>query len=136
MLRNQRGMSLVEIMIVLTIIASVAAMVVTNVNSQLKKADIKQTKIIIKEISKALDMYYTDCNNYPTTDEGLNALLEDPGSCRDWGPDPYLSKMPEDAWGNELIYEVDGGSFILISLGADKREGGSAENKDINSQEL
>lgn len=136
MLRNQKGMSLVEIMVVLAIIASVATFIITNVTGNLKKANIRQAKILIKEVSKALDMYYTDCGNFPSTDKGLGALVEDPGDCSDWGPDPYIKKIPKDPWNNELFYEVDGGSYILISLGADRREGGSAENKDISSEDL
>lgn len=135
MIRNQKGMSLVEILITLTIIAIAGTLTVTAVTSRLKSAKIKQAKILISELSKGLDMYYGDCTSYPTTDQGLNALIEDPGAdCPDWGPDPYLKKVPKDSWNKDFIYEEENGSYFLMSLGSDGREGGSGDAKDITNE--
>ena len=84
-------------------------------------------------MGKALDMYYTDCGSYPS---GLDGLVSGGGDCENWGPDPYMKKVPRDPWGTDFIYEVDGGSYILISLGQDRREGGDGFGKDISSEDL
>ncbi len=133
---KQTGMTLVEIMIVLVIIAGLASVLITQVNSQLKKARVNEAKILIKEMGKSLDMYLADCGNYPEPDVGLDELIEDSGSCSNWGPDPYLKRLPKDPWNSDLVYDVDGGDYILVSLGADRREGGSGFDKDISSDDL
>lgn len=137
-LKNSQGMTLLEIMIVLVILGGIATVLVTNVTSSLKRAKIKQARIQIGEIGKSLDMYFTDCGQYPDSDAGLEALVQEPedGSCTDWGPDPYVKRTPKDPWGNAFGYEADGGSFVLVSYGADRREGGSGESKDISSEDL
>lgn len=137
MLRNRKGMTLLEIMIVLAILATLIGILASKVTGRLKAANVKQAKIQIAEISKALDLYYTDCNSqYPSSSEGLNALVTQSSSCTQWGPDPYLKKLPKDPWGTPYIYESNGGSYTIISLGADKKEGGTNENADINSQDI
>lgn len=134
-LRNKKGMTLLEIMIVLVILGGLIAILATQVTSRLKKAKIRQAQIQISEYGKALDMYFTDCNSYPTTEEGLGALVTAPGSCSNWGPDPYLKKVNKDPWGGEFVYETAGNNYILKSLGADRREGGTGENADVSSEQ-
>ena len=124
---NDKGMTLVEIMIVLIILGIIAGASITMIQSQLKKAKMKQARIAIGELGKSLDLYYTDCGNYPTTDEGLNALIEAPSSCSEWGPDAYVKKIPKDPWNRDYIYEADNGSYLILSLGSDGREGGSTK---------
>ena len=136
MLRNRRGMTLLEIMIVLAILASLIGVLASQINLRLKKAKINQAKIQIGELGKALDMYYTDCNAYPSASEGLQALVTQPSNCSQWGPDSYIKKMPKDPWGTDFVYESQGNTYTLISMGADKKEGGSGENADISSQDL
>lgn len=135
-LNKQKGMTLVEIMIVLVIIAGLASVLITQVNSQLKKARVNEAKILIKEIGKSLDMYSADCGNYPDASDGLYELIEDSGACSNWGPDPYLKRLPKDPWNNDLLYDIDGGDYILVSLGADRREGGEGFNEDISSDDI
>jgi len=135
-IRNQKGMTLLEIMIVLAIVASLIGVLATQINSRMKKAKINQAKIHIGELGKALDMYYTDCNSYPTTAEGLGALVTQPSTCAQWGPDPYLKRAPKDPWGGDYIYESQGNNYNIISLGADKKEGGSGDGADISSADL
>jgi general secretion pathway protein G len=87
----------------------------------------------MSEIQKALDMFYTDCAFYPDTAQGIKALVEAPNNCSNWGPDPYLKNMPKDPWGSDFVYENEGGTPVLISLGKDRREGGSGLDADISS---
>lgn len=135
-LRDNRGMTLVEIMIVIAIIGSLMAILGNQVMGRLRSAKISQAKIQIGEISKALDMYYTACNSYPTTEEGLQALVTKPASCNSWGPEPYLKKLSKDPWNGDFIYESQGNTFIIRALGSDKREGGSGDAADISSENL
>jgi general secretion pathway protein G len=135
MIRNNKGMTLLEIMIVLMILGSLAVILVNQVMGRLKTAKIRQAKIQISEYGKALDMYYTDCNSYPSNEEGLNALMQAPASCTSWGPDPYLKKLNNDPWNHPFIYENTGNGYLLKSLGADGREGGTGENADISSDQ-
>ena len=133
---DRRGMTLIEIMIVLLILGSIAALLGVNVAGEMKKAKKRQAVILINSLSQALSSYYTDCGSYPSTEEGLQALVERTASCDSWGPEPYLEKnVPKDPWKMDFIYEQDGSRFVLISLGADKREGGEGFDADISSED-
>ena len=127
-LKNKRGMTLVEIMIVLAIIGSIAALLLPRVTGGLDKSKVKEAGIQLSQISQALQLYYTDCGKYP---ESLQGLVEADASCNNWGPEAYLKKAPKDPWQNDFVYELEGGNFMLKSLGKDKREGGSGFDKDI-----
>jgi len=139
-LKNQRGMTLLEIMIVLVILGSMATILVTQVSKNLAKSRVQQAKILISEVGKALDQFNTDCGFYPTTDQGLQALVTAPAggrTCSNWGPEAYLKKLPKDPWRNDLIYTCnDGQHYIIKSLGADGKEGGDGLNADISSEDL
>ncbi len=128
---NERGMTLIEIMIVLVILAGIGGILITQVTGSLKKSKIKNAQILISELGKTLDTYYTDCGSYP---DDLDALVTDPGSCSNWGPEPYLKKVPKDPWNNDFVYEPSGSSYELISLGEDGEEGGDGHSKDISSE--
>lgn len=132
---NQKGMTLLEIMIVLAILGGLIAVLATQVQGRLKASKIKQARIQIAEYGKALDQYFTDCNQYPTNEEGLNALMTAPSSCTNWGPDPYLKKLTKDPWNGDFIYESSGNNYVLRSLGSDKREGGTGDAADISSDQ-
>ena len=136
MTSNQRGMTLIEIMVVLAILGGLATVLIGQVMNRLGSANIRQAKIQISEYVKNLDMYYTDCGTYPTSEEGLKALVEAPASCSNWGPESYIKNVNPDPWRNELVYESNGGDFVLKSLGKDRREGGSGEAADISSEDL
>lgn len=134
MIRNAKGMTLIEIMIVMAILVGLIAVLATQVTGQQKKAKIRQAKIQISEYGKALDLYFTDCNQYPSSEEGLNALIQQPSSCTNWGPDPYLKKVDADPWGAPYVYESQGQNYTLKSYGADKREGGTGHNQDLSNE--
>jgi general secretion pathway protein G len=135
MVKNERGMTLVEIMVVLAIIGGLIGVLATQVNKQFKKARVKEARIQISEIGKSLDLYLTDCGSYPTTDQGLQALVEQPSDCKNWGPEAYLKKVPTDPWGSPFVYEAHGNAYTLKSLGDDKREGGTGTAADISNED-
>lgn len=129
-LRNAHGMTLVEILIVLTIIGGLFALIGSKVSDQYNKANVKGTRILMGQVAGALNVYSTDCNKLPST---LDALVKNPGEseCADWSA-PYLKeKQIKDAWGNSFIYQANEGEFTLKSLGRDNREGGTGFNKDL-----
>jgi general secretion pathway protein G len=135
-LKNVRGMSLVEIMIVIVIMGTIAALVGRNVISQFEKSKVKTTQLQMDSIKTALQDYYLDNGTYPTTEQGLLALVEKPTSAPEpasYSPDGYLKgkTVPKDAWGKEFIYESDGASYALLSYGKDAKEGGEGYALDI-----
>lgn len=132
---DEKGMTLLEIMIVLVILGSLMGILAQQVQGRLKKAKITQTKIQISEYGKSLDQYFTDCNQYPSTEEGLNALIAAPSSCPNWGPDPYLKKIAKDQWNGDFIYESTGNNYVLKSLGSDRKEGGTGDAQDLSSEQ-
>ncbi len=129
---NRKGMTLIEIMIVLAIIAGISALLLPRMQGATDKAKVKETKIHMGQLSNALQMYYTDCNKYPQTLEGLTKA--DP-NCSNWGPEPYI-KVIKDRWDHDYVYEVNGGEYHLKSLGKDGREGGSGYDTDITLEDL
>lgn len=135
LVRNEKGMTLLEIMIVLVILGGLIAILATQVQGRLKKAKIRQAQIQIAEYGKSLDMYFTDCNNYPSTEEGLSALVTAPSTCSNWGPDPYIKKVNKDPWGGDFVYELNGNNYVLKSLGSDRREGGTGDAADVSSDQ-
>lgn len=133
LLKNRRGMTLIEIMIVLAIIGSIAALLLPNITGQLDKSKVKETRIQMTQIVNALSMYYTDCGKYPQSLEGLTKA---DANCGNWGPQPYYTKKLTDPFGNEFVYELNGAEYSLKSLGKDGREGGSDFAKDISLDDL
>jgi general secretion pathway protein G len=130
-------MTLIEIMVVIAIIGGLMAVLGTKVIGKLEKSRVSNAKIQMKEIQKQLDLYNTDCGNYPTTEQGLQALMQSPGdACANWGPEPYIAKEPKDPWNRPFIYESDGSTVSLKSLGKDRKEGGDGNDKDINLEEI
>lgn len=132
-LRNSRGMTLLEIMIVLSIVGALFALLLPRITGSLNKSNVNKTKIAMGQVISALNLYYTDCGKYPAA---LENLVTADGSCSNWGPEAYVKSMPRDAWGTEFTYSIDGNNFVVKSLGADRREGGDGYNKDITSEDL
>ena len=136
---NQRGMTLIEIMIVIAIIAGLMAVLGTTANDKLQKSRQSQSKIAIKQLATALENYNLDCNTYPTTEQNWNALVTSPGAdaCPNWGPNPYIKNIKEakDAWGRPFLYESDGATFVIRSLGRDGKESGTGYDLDLSSED-
>ncbi len=135
---KNKGLTLIELMVVITIIALVGAVVGPAVMKQLDKAKTKTTRLQIEDFGAALDMYYMDNGHYPRSEEGLNALVQAPAGQEDWNG-PYLKKkkIPKDPWKFEYHYDSPGqnGAYDLYSYGADNAPGGEKEDADIVSWE-
>jgi len=133
---NERGFTLVEMLVVITIIALIMALVGPRVLNYLTDAKIKTARIQISSLENALDLYYLDANRYPTTSEGLRALIERPGGTVVW-TGPYLKgdAVPNDPWGRPYVYRSPGehGTYDIMSYGADGQEGGAGSDADITS---
>lgn len=130
------GVTLIEMMVVLVIIAVVAAMVVPNVIGRPDEARVTVAKTDLRTIAGALEIYRLDNRTYPSTAQGLEALVERPTTPPEpvsWASGGYLSAMPQDPWGGAYVYRSPGQAtaFDLISLGADGQPGGDGVNADI-----
>lgn len=135
--RGEAGYSLLEVLIVLTIIALVAALVGPRLMAQLDRSKVTAARVQIRSLSSSLETMRIDLGRYPSAQEGLALLVTAPRGGRDQGAwqGPYLdSDVPADPWGGEYVYEAprDGGARPVIkSLGADGREGGTGLDADI-----
>ena len=133
------GFTLIEVMMVVLIIGLLLAVVVPNMWGSVDKARVTMTKQGMHRISTALEMYRMHNTHYPSTEQGLAALVAKPGGFpepKNWGPEPYLPKLPLDPWDNEFVYAADDRSFEIISLGQDGVEGGDDLNADILFSEI
>lgn len=131
-LKNNVGMTLMEILIVMAILGAVMAVLTPMVMSRLDKSKVGSTKLAMNQIVQAIGIYYGDCGHYPKSLDGLYKADPD---CSNWGPDPYLKKEIKDAWNNSFVYSVEGSNYTLKSLGKDGREGGEGTAKDITNEE-
>jgi general secretion pathway protein G len=133
---GNRGMTLIEILVVLTLIGIVMGIVGGNYLGQGEKAKAKAAKIEIEQIGQTLDLFRLEVGRYPTTQEGLQALITAPTGVANWnGPYWKKSTLPKDPWTNEYKYASPGqhGAYDLWSYGADGKEGGEGTDKDITS---
>lgn len=134
-LRKQTGFTLIEIMVVVVILAVLAGLVLPQVTGQSDKARVKTTETALSATSNAIDMFRVDNGRYPTTQEGLKALITPPQGAKNWPDGGYVKGgMPKDGWDNELQYVApgtEGRAYDLFSLGADGQEGGEDVNADI-----
>ncbi len=134
----QRGFTLIEIMVVVVIIGLLAAIVAPNLIGNIDKAAVTRTKGDIRSIETALNLYRLDNFRYPTTDQGLQALVTNPGeaTARNWKP--YLNSVPSDPWSNtyQYLYPGQQREFDLFSYGADGQEGGEDIDADIGNWNL
>ena len=135
LLLNKKGLSLIEILIVVGILAFIMTVVFRGVNERAKKAKIGKAKLLIGSIEHAMEEFNLDCGYYP---ESLEDLVLAPPDCEEWGPGPYFKngKVPKDPWNQDFQYEYDeeSGNYVITSFGADRKPGGSGKfNKDISS---
>jgi general secretion pathway protein G len=132
------GMTLIEILVVLVLIGIVMGIVGGNFIQRGEKAKRDAAKIEIGQIGQTLDLFKLEIGRYPTTQEGLQALITQPSGVTNWnGPYWKKSTLPKDPWTNEYHYASPGqhGAYDLWSYGADGKEGGDGANKDITSWE-
>ena len=134
--RSELGFTLVEILVVITIIALVMSLVGPRVLNYLGESKVKAAKIQIESLASAVELYYLDTGQYPSSSEGLNSLLLRPGNVTGWNG-PYLkgNGVPSDPWGKPYLYRAPGqnGAYDISSLGADGLQGGTGAAADIVS---
>ncbi|MGM0450397.1 MAG: type II secretion system major pseudopilin GspG [Pseudomonadota bacterium] len=134
---RSRGFTLIEIMVVMVILGLLVALVAPNIMGRGDEARVTAAEAQLRNISSALDLYRLDNSHYPSTEQGLDALVEKPSGSpepKNWNPDGYMNSIPKDPWGNEYQYVQPGseGPYDLYSYGADGREGGDGVNADIS----
>jgi len=134
--RSKSAFTLIELMIVIVILGLLAAMIMPNLTGKGEEAKRKLVCVQMKSIyNGALDMFKVDNSSYPTTEEGLEALVKnpDPQKYPNYSPSGYFkdNKIPKDSWRRNFIYMNNDGKVELVSLGADGKEGGTKEAADI-----
>ncbi len=140
-LGSKSGFTLIEIMVVIIILGILVGLIVPRLMEEPEKARVLKARMQIESLSTALKKYKLDHGDYPTTEQGLQALVEQPsiGKIPQKYPEKgYLPKIPKDPWGNDYIYISPGehDDFDIVSYGADGEEGGEDKNEDIQSWEF
>lgn len=143
LLNDKRGFTLIEIMVVMVILGILAGLIVPRIMDRPEEARRTKATIQIQSIEQALKLYKLDNGLYPTTEQGLQALVEPPSVgrlARKWRDGGYLEKgkVPPDPWGNDFVYISPGlhGDFDLMSYGPDGEPGGEGNDADINNWEI
>ncbi len=132
------GFTLLEIMVVVVILGILAALVAPNVIRRIDDANVTKAKQDIRAFETALNLYRMDCFRYPTTDQGLEALVKQPSdpNLRCWKQGGYVRSLQKDPWGNDYAYispGTRGGDYDLYTLGADNQPGGEGPDADIGN---
>jgi general secretion pathway protein G len=140
---DQRGFTLIEIMVVIVILGILAGLIIPRIMGRPEEARRMKARIQLESLETALKLYKLDNGNYPSTEQGLQALVEAPTVGvlpRAWRKGGYLEKgkVPMDPWGNEYVYLSPGlhGDYDLTSYGSDRQPGGEDKDRDVNSWEL
>jgi general secretion pathway protein G len=140
---DYRGFTLIELMVVIVILGILAGLIVPRIMGRPEEAKQLKAKMQIESLETALKLYKLDNGMYPDTEQGLQALVEQPETGtipKKWRKNGYLDKgrLPKDPWGNEFIYLSPGahGEYDIISYGADGVPDGEDKNKDINNWEI
>lgn len=140
---SERGFTLIELMVVIVILGILAGLIIPRIMGRPEEARRMKARVQMESIETALKLYKLDSGSYPTTEQGLQALVEAPAVgelAKNWRKGGYLEKgkVPKDPWDNEYVYLSPGlqGDFDLVSYGKDGQPGGEDENEDINSWEL
>jgi general secretion pathway protein G len=136
--KNRYGFTMIELMAMLIIIGLLATLVVTKVATKIDQARVTTTKANLKLLHNAVNQFKMDTGRFPTEEEGLMALIEQPSDVTRYEPGGYLetTEIPKDGWGNDFIYELSpetGKPFVIKSLGADGEEGGEDNDADLYS---
>ena len=130
----QSGFTLIEILVVVVILGILAAVVVPQIMGRPDTARVQAARTDIKSLASALDVYRLDNFQYPSSEQGLEALVDKPSGFpepKNYNPEGYIKKLPSDPWGSPYVYERRDTAFNIFSLGADGQEGGEGLNQDI-----
>lgn len=136
LIQNQKGFSLIEILIALTLLALAGTFVAGKFMDTFNEGQVKSTKIQMNGLDARLKEFRRKCGFYPTTEQGLQALVTKPTGgreCKDYPTNGFIEgeQVPQDAWNNEFIYESDGKTFNIYSYGPDGEAGGEGADADI-----
>ncbi|NJB68765.1 general secretion pathway protein G [Desulfobaculum xiamenense] len=139
--RAQRGFTLIELMVVIVILGVLAGLVVPQLMDEPQKARVVKAKMQIESLTTSLQKFYLDNGFYPSTEQGLQALVSKPSVGRiprEYPSGGYISKIPKDPWGGDYIYLSPGehGKFDIISYGGDNEEGGQGNDADVGNWQL
>lgn len=142
-MNNNKGFTLIELMVVLVILGILASRIVPMILGRVDEAKFTDAKMDIQALETALKLYKLDTGDFPTTEQGLLALVEPPeteGAGKNWKKGGYIEKgrVPKDPWGNDYVYLSPGlhGPFDLMSYGMDGEQGGEDNNQDVNNWEI
>ena len=135
---GQAGFTLIEIVVVVAIIAILAAIVVQQVVGRVDDAQVQRARADIQTLGSALNIYKLDNYNYPSTQQGLEALVRKPGGqpeAKNWKTGGYIERLPKDPWGNDYHYQSPGqhGVFDVYTLGRDNQPGGEGVDADVGN---
>ena len=136
---QQRGFTLIEILVVIVILSILGGLAAQTLLSRPDAARVQAAQTDLRTLSAALDVYRLDNYRYPSSDQGLEALVQRPSGspeAKNWNPSGYLKKLPLDPWGAAYLYENGDGRIELTSLGADGAEGGEGNAADIRLSDL
>ena len=136
--KSNQGFTLIEIMIVVVILGILAAIVVPRLMGRPDEARIVKAKQDIRTLESALNLYKLDNHKYPTTEDGLDALVKKPANASQWKQGGYIDRLPKDPWNNPYQYLSPGvnGEIDIFSFGGDKQQGGEGVDADIGSWNL
>ena len=136
---KQQGFTLIEILVVIVILSILGGLAAQTLLSRPDAARVQAAQTDLRTLAAALDVYRLDNYRYPSSDQGLQALVERPNGrpeAKNWNPSGYLKKLPQDPWGSDYLYENTNGDVEIMSLGADGAEGGEDNDADIRLSDL
>jgi general secretion pathway protein G len=134
--RRDGGYTLTEILVVMAVIGLIAAALTPGLVGQLGRSRLKTAQVQVETVAAAVEMFRADVGRYPTESEGLSVLLNQPGGVEGWtGPYVKSERTLSDPWGNRMDYSLgdDGRNFLVTSFGADGREAGEGQNRDVSA---
>jgi general secretion pathway protein G len=136
---RMKGFTLIEIMVVVVILGILGALIVPNIIGRPDEARVTAARADISQVGNSLELYRLDNGVYPSSDQGLDALVEEPAGFpepRNWNPVGYLKRLPVDPWGEPYLYYSEDRTIEVYSFGADRKDGGEGIDADIRLSDL